>query len=297
MFTILGSGFGLYGYLPALVNKLGQEVILPLTYEEKINVRPELACTLDKIHWVKNIDEALSLAEGVIIAMPPTSQPRLVKHCLTFPNITRFVLEKPLATSPRLATKLLNELDAASKLYVVGYTFMNLSWQDQLPWSSSNNSTVTITWDFMAHHFAKNLHNWKRFHAQGGGVLRFYGIQIIAMLALRGYKEVRKSVLTGSSKGEPELWHATFTGPNLPVCNLAINSRSNKDHFSVTDTNGTYLLSMLEPFAHENKTDDLDRRVSVLAAILNRLEIRDSSRNYVDIVKQINDLWAQAEAL
>lgn len=297
MYTILGSGFGLYGYLPALVNRLGQEVILPRNYEEKINARPELACTLDKIHWVKNTDEALSLAEAVIIAMPPTSQPSLVNHCLTFPNIKRFVLEKPLATSPRLASDLLNQLDAAKKLYVVGYTFMNLSWQDQLLWPSSASSTITITWDFMAHHFAKNLHNWKRFHAQGGGILRFYGIQIIAMLALRGYKEIRNSVLTGSSTREPELWHATFTGSNLPVCNLAINSRSNNDHFSIIDANGTYLLSILEPFAHENKTDDLDRRVSVLAAILNQLEIRDSSRNYVDIVKQINDLWAQAEAL
>ena len=296
MYTILGSGFGLYGYLPALVNKLGQEVILPRSYEEKINARQELACTLDKIHWVKNTDEALSLAKAVIIAVPPTIQPRLVKHCLTFPNITRFVLEKPLAISPRLASELINQLDAVKKLYVIGYSFINLSWQDGLNWPSSTSATITIVWDFMAHHFSNNLYNWKRFHAEGGGVLRFYGIQIIAILALRGYKEVRNSVLTGRSKEEPEIWHATFTGPNLPVCNLTINSRSNKEQFNVADTNGTYLLSITEPFENESKIDSLDRRVTVLADILINFELSDSSGSYVDKFKKINELWTQAEA-
>ena len=42
MFAIRGSGFGLYGYLPALVG-CGRRVVLPERYRARFAERPELA--------------------------------------------------------------------------------------------------------------------------------------------------------------------------------------------------------------------------------------------------------------
>ena len=157
MYTIIGSGFGLYGYLPALVNKLDKEVVLPLNYRENVKKRPELAFTLSKVKWLANLDAALSSADTVIIAIPPMSQLELVNYCLIFPNIKRFIFEKPLAPSPRLSATLLNQLNEQKKHYTIAYTFLHLNWRSQLPWPTQTESTITVTWNFMAHHFANDL--------------------------------------------------------------------------------------------------------------------------------------------
>lgn len=297
MYTILGSGFGLYGYLPALVKKLDQEVILPRAYEKKIIARPELVCLLPKIHWVKDVTAALDFADAVVIATLPMSQPELVKRCLTFSKIRKFVLEKPVASTPKLAVDLLNRISAVKSRYVIGYTFTKLYWQSRLLWPAHTDPPITITWEFMAHHFSQNLQNWKRCHSQGGGVLRFFGIQVIAMLAMRGYETVRTSTLSGSVLDEPDLWQATFTGIALPVCHVKINSRSEKPHFTIVGGDNHYLLSLTEPFAQESQPSGFDRRVSSLASILNELEVGHADQTNTQLFMRVNNLWAQAEAV
>ena len=127
MFTIFGSGFGIYGYLPALAEHLGEEVVLPKAYETKVRSRPELGGTLSRIRWVKDHDEALALADGAVIATPPQFQGGIVERCLSLPNIKRLALEKPLAVTPGLAASLLSRLDASGVQYVIAYTPSDLS--------------------------------------------------------------------------------------------------------------------------------------------------------------------------
>ena len=47
-FTILGSGFGLYGYLPALLD-LGHMVTLPTRYQAVVAGRPELSRFMSRV--------------------------------------------------------------------------------------------------------------------------------------------------------------------------------------------------------------------------------------------------------
>ena len=51
---IVGSGFGLYGYLPALVEVGKMNVILPGRYKDKFLARSELKIYADYIHWVSD---------------------------------------------------------------------------------------------------------------------------------------------------------------------------------------------------------------------------------------------------
>ena len=294
MFTIFGSGFGLYGYLPALAGHLGEEVVLPQSYEGKVRARPELSGTLSKIRWVKDHDEALTLADGAVIATPPQFQGGIVERCLALPNIKRLALEKPLAVTPAMAASLLSRLDASGVQYVVAYTLLHLNWYSDLAWPKDTDAEVELSWSFHAHHFAHDLHNWKRVHAQGGGPLRFFGVHILAMLASRGYTHVTSSRLDGAVPGEPERWNAALSGPGLPACRVCVDSRSPKSYFEITSKGKERpLIALHDPFALEAATGDADPRVAVLAEILGQLTTGNASLS--DVYKLTNDLWMQAE--
>ena len=219
MYAIIGSGFGLYGYLPALVEGLGQTVVLPQSYKEKVLQRPELSGSLPGIRWVADEAAALAQADAVVIAVPPQRQFEIVSFCVKLPRIDKLILEKPVAPTPRLATELMAKIDAARKHFCVGYTLMNTAWFSSLAWPASspdNPSEVRLSWTFMAHHFSRDLPTWKRRHAEGGGVLRFFGIHLLAILAHYGYDGLRHSTLSGLHPNEPDCWDAVFTGAGLP---------------------------------------------------------------------------------
>lgn len=295
MYTVIGSGFGLYGYLPALVAHLNKKIVLPIDYQNKIKARPELLSLLDKVQWVKDRNTALEIADTVVLAIPPFSQDALVSECLKFKNIRRLVLEKPIASNPVSSTHLHNELIDKRINFTVAYTLACLDWQSDITWSIKTDMSIVLTWDFMAHHFAYELRNWKRVHKQGGGVLRFFGIHIIAMLAMRGYTEVQTITLNGELDGEPEVWKAIFNGEKKPPCYVNMNSRSLTPCFTIRADGGRALLSLKEPFALEKSRGKLDRRVATLAKIIKKLDSVGSSYEDHEWYAMTNMLWHQAE--
>ncbi|NDD65755.1 MAG: hypothetical protein EBZ36_17535, partial [Acidobacteria bacterium] len=266
MYTIVGEGFGLYGYLPALVSGIGETVLLPRSYECRVLARPELAGTLAGIRWVANSESALAAADAVVIATPPLAQVEMVKRCAKLANIRRFVLEKPVASSPELATSLLDSLDDQGKRYRVGYTLLHARWHSSLCWPqlSMSAAPVRLEWTFHAHHFAHNLFNWKRRHEEGGGVLRFFGIHVVALLASQGYDSVLYSFLNGANASEPERWRAMFAGPGLPHCEVLLDSRCNRRGFSIGQVGKQSLVALVDPFEAVRVVGHSDPRVEVL---------------------------------
>ena len=57
---IIGSGFGSYGYLPA-VHDLSEIIYLDLRYKNKIENRIELKKYLKKVVWYKEIKKVLKI--------------------------------------------------------------------------------------------------------------------------------------------------------------------------------------------------------------------------------------------
>jgi predicted dehydrogenase len=305
LFTIVGSGFGLYGYLPVLVEGLGVPVLLPRSYQPKLLARPELHRYLEAIRWASDADAALSAASGVVIATRPSVQPRIVADCCRRPALGMLVLEKPLAVDPHAADEVLDHLRRSGKAFRIGYTFLETDWGRDLisrKELAGPSWDLHISWRFMAHHFAHDLASWKRSDSEGGGALRFFGIHVLALLARLGYVEVEESSIHGRTREELEKWEAAFSGPGLPNCLVHLDSRSDEQHFVVELGHGgasRRLVNLGDPFETaplSGRSVPLDRRVGVLERLLGTFRAEDASAFYHHY-SRANSLWARAEAV
>jgi predicted dehydrogenase len=298
VFTILGSGFGLYGYLPALV-ELGVAVVLPLRCRSTLERRQELTQYVSKVAWCADTEEALARSDGVVVALRPDDQATWIPRLVGLSNIHQVILEKPLAPDPHAAVLLLSVLEDAGKRYRVGYTFRLMPWARRLREGLAEaRGGISLDWNFLAHHYRANLNNWKRFSPAGGGALRFYGVHLIALLAEFGYDDVSDSTIWGASDTEVERWHATFVGRNLCPFSLAVNSRDGDVRFRIVMHTGEriqVLIDQPDPFASADGAvfPGQDPRVGVLQGLYRSFDEADdiNAQHQKIIVK----LWAAVE--
>lgn len=305
MFAIIGSGFGLYGYMPALVDDCAQRVVLPERYRARLAERRELARYAGHIRWERDEAAALDSAEGAVLALRPMDQSEWLPRCLARANLERLILEKPLAHSPEAAARTLDSLARSNKTFRIGYIFRYTDWAAKffgVMRAAQGGGRVSIRWNFLAHHFRFDLHNWKRSDSAGGGAIRFYGIQFIALLAEAGYREVLRSRSSGASADETDRWHAAFSGPGLPECTLAVDSRSGTTDFLVEREadgdggGGEVLASLDDPFAFGGSVaakDELDRRVPYLGRVCRSL--RDGNAGELELYAETIGLWRKVE--
>lgn len=270
--AILGSGFGLYGYLPALVKHCGQRVVIPERYRAKFMARNELADCARQVRWVADEQAALTCASGAVLALCPAQQTRWLGECIQQAQLEFLILEKPLATDPGTALTWLNRLRDSGKTIRIAYLFRYLAWAQMLQKRLLHVELekLTIQWQFMAHHFRNDLQNWKRDHRQGGGALRFYGIHLIALLAEFGYQTTNWSITQRTFPYEFGRWRAEFSGPGLPECNIEVDTGSSERTFTLTCNASSGQVQHIDddPFelrSHVQVTGEIDRRVSVLA--------------------------------
>lgn len=234
MFAIIGSGFGRYGYKSAL---------------------DRLGCPSRNVGRKDEIRES-----AVIIAVPPQEQPPIVRRLIRDPKIRVLLLEKPLAHSPKESMKLLKDLKAWGGKFRIGYLFSDTDWAESYP--------RAISWKFMAAHYANNLDNWKR----KLGVLRYYGIHVVAYLSQAGYTDIVHSL------HDDHRWHALFIGHPLTPCVVDVNSKSEVTSFKI---DGKEILS---PWGK-------DDRVDVLARSLKKFMYSKQPEYGPEI-----ELWAKVEA-
>lgn len=305
MFAIFGSGFGLYGYLPALVSGCGERVILPERYRGRVGDRPELDHYATNLRWADDEFAALKCADGVVLALRPADQTVWISRCLAHSNIRYLLLEKPLAYSPEVAANVLDELVLSAKVFRVGYTFRYTSWGKKLLstlCSTRGCGLVSIRWSFLAHHFRYDLRNWKRFQRTGGGAIRFYGIHLVALMAEIGYRNVIRSRALGISLDEVEKWIATFSGPGLPECEVVVDTRSIVREFLVTQVSSfsagliTVFANLSDPFDSEDaiyQPGRIDQRVPVLTQLCHSL--REEGTNEYEWYDATIKLWSRIE--
>ena len=298
MFTIVGKGFGLYGYLPAIINVFNAKVVLPEQYKANIESRPELFQFAEQISWCSTISEALNQATGIVIAVTPESQKDIIQKVISFQNIKYFFLEKPICPDPVNSILLVNTLIEKDKSFRVGYSFLNTNWYHELKKNLQQHvNHLQITWTFKADHFVRGHETWKRYHSKGGGVLRFYGIHLIAVLASLGYNETSKGTLNGSLKDQPDTWDCIFYGPNLPKCSVHISTNDTHSNFHVESYVNTFtknsIYHNLSPFLMEKSLQNQDIRVSVLEKLIRSVHNNDD--DYFALYRSINYLWQQSE--
>lgn len=297
MHGILGSGFGLYGYLPALLRHQSGPVILLQDARERLLARPELAWTLPRVLWAADRPELLARTRVLAVALPPALQQQLLASLAPAPALQAVLLEKPVACSPGEARDLLDIARAQRWRLRVGYTLPHTRWYGSLAARTELRSAerLELEWTFTAHHFRTGTDTWKRHHAQGGGVLRFYAIQILALLERLGYRHITRAIIGGDG-AMPECIEADASAQGLPPLHVRVDSRSTTAAFRVrgwTGNNVSTLLDLPEPFAAETPGTGLDTRIDALRGILGTLREDDAVHDQAG--RRVIDLWEQTE--
>lgn len=306
MFLILGSGFGLYGYLPALVGGCGQIAVLPARYRPRFSARSELQRFSSSVRWAPDEIAALGQSSAAALALRPEDQETWLVRCLARPEVRHLLLEKPLARTPALAQRGLDALVESGKDFRIGYLFGLTGWGRELRnilGAGSYGGRLFIRWQFCAHHYRHDLRNWKRYVATGGGAIRFFGVQVIALLARLGYRDVAVSRTFGASTDEVEMWSATMTGPGLPECSLMIDTRSSKTAFQVmcqreVRCHPDVSHRFTSPFASGPRPEanfpvDLDPRIRELTELCRSL--LGATESDIGWYQLTLDLWRSAE--
>jgi predicted dehydrogenase len=289
--AILGAGFGLYGYLPAL-HAISCRIILPERYRATIQNRIELAYLVSSITFVQTENEAIDLADVLIVARRPIDQLGLVRGLLHRKNPHRLLLEKPLAPNPVAASALLGQLEASGKIVRVGYLFGYTDWGQQLVSRAEElRGDLQIKWLFRAHHYAVDQYNWKRAEIDGGGALRFYGIQLISLLAALGFDQVRASSVSAKQHGEAVTWRATLANPCGARCQLEVETDAPQTTFAVTAPALGMMISRQDPFSAA--PDDQDRRVPLLVQLCRAFLFTERATDPSD--RAAIDLWRAIE--
>lgn len=287
--AILGSGFGLYGYLPAAIEAGAQKVLLPERYQDTFSARAELAEYRGHVTWVANERAALEGAETAVLALRPDMQVTWASACLALPHIKHMLLEKPLVSTPGEALLLFEKLVGSGKNFRIGYIFRFSSWAQKLLQNPGDISH--IEWTFLAHHFRHPSATWKQQPALGGGALRFYGIQLIALLAELGYREVIASDLSADAAR----WTATFGGKGLADCSILLDSKSPANVFRIAGAKGVS-IDQDDPFddAGNIAVDRQDRRVCSLTRLCHSLW--EGQADMYAWYREALNLWNQAES-
>lgn len=291
--TIQGSGFGLYGYLPAIINYGNDSLILDVKKRKFLETRNELSPFIEKITWVDNIQSIFEIVDSIVIAVPPERQPSLVYSLLNFKNIKNLHLEKPLGKNPDDSGNLTKFLYENNYKWHVNYSFIYSNWLDDFreKFSSLDNlDELKIIWKFKSFQLKNKIFNWKTQFKSGGGPLNFYGIHLVALLAFFGYEEIIYSSIKKSQ------WIATFLGDKIPNCKILIDINSDEEIFSISRENclseKSYLVNLKNPFESESIIENQDIRCSLLKKFLYKSDM-NNLENYL-FEKKVNNLWIKA---
>lgn len=277
--AILGSGFAFYGYLQALIKKGNNNIFIPLENLSKIkntNVK-------SKIH-LNEFKKIIKNSKFVIIAKRPIDQYKLVKRIFKLQKNTFYFLEKPISQNPNKSLELLYYLKDNNLKFKVNYIFIYTKWFNLInKICQKKNNEIKINWYFEN----KNIKSWKFKKIYGGGILRFYGIQFIAILSIIGFKKCLNSNI--KKIGKKFIWEANFLDSNKNNVNINFYLNYNVNEFVILNKNKK-LIKMNNPFSSNKNLFKKDNRVKYL---IKHLNIKDNLNfsEHVNIVK----LWNKVE--
>ncbi len=251
---VLGSGFGLYGYVPAFV-ELGYNVLTLAKYKSKLRERVELGNYFNFIHFVETEDLLLRSTKILAVARNPASQSDFLLRSEY--QYSHLFLEKPLAENATRQELCLDRLVSRKQSFSVAYLFRFCDWWMHLRriLSSSPGTDAKITWRIPA-----SASSWKNSIEAGGGLGSFYGIHFLPLILELGMGYKVRS--TDSSV------HLSAISNLDARQKLEVNIvRDQIPYFSISTTTGTKeeeLFSAESPFTLIGKSGTPDPRIPFL---------------------------------
>jgi predicted dehydrogenase len=180
--AIIGSGFGLYGLLPAFQRLRQCEVVgycarpTPRALEYCRGTGVEALFT----DWRRMIKEVQP--DAVAIAVVPKYQYAIARYALRH-GVAVFA-EKPLATSVKQARELLELARRSQCAHMVDFIFPEVpAWRAARAALRAGRigriTQVVVNWSFLSHDLRHRLRTWKTDPARGGGALAFFGCHLL----------------------------------------------------------------------------------------------------------------------
>lgn len=209
---IIGSGFGLYGLLPAFNSLENCEVIAIcgkkterlLEYCQKIG--------LNNIYSNWQLMLETEKLDAIAIAVPPGEQYKIAKVAID--KRLNIFAEKPLAANYAQAKQMLNWAKKKKIINAVDFIFPEIDEWRRVKEMIENKEFgglryISVNWDFISYDIKNNLSSWKTNVNQGGGALSFYFSHVLyylehfggEILDIRSFLSYSKKSVNGGEVG------------------------------------------------------------------------------------------------
>lgn len=297
---IIGSGFGLYGLLPAF-NSLDNCDVVALCAKPSERVLTYAASVgLTKLYtnWEEMLEK--ESLDAVAIAVIPSVQYTIAKRAIE--KGLHVFAEKPLTATYEEAKELFSLAQEKGVTTMVDFIFPEIDeWQkvkellDTKVYGELKH--LSVAWDFLSYDIKHGLASWKTDVKEGGGALAFYGSHTLYYVEYFGgrirdskgsftYSDVSKNgaevgidlscVFAGGASCDI---HISCNTPNKNthvltfVCEkatLVLESHEGvTEHFSLTEMTevGSRMILVKN---NNNKKNEEDERVSVVANLAER---------------------------
>lgn len=265
---ILGGGFGLYGYLPAAL-KANWQVSTLKRYRNFLVDRTELVDFFNQISFVEEESLDLDHYEAIVIARNPVEQLKFVRQTSDYKG--HYFLEKPIGATLASSLDLLEILETRASSFSIAYLFRHQDWYKKILSGSSGDFNLSINWKIPR----LQSTSWKNDNTYGGGLLSYYGIHLLVLIAeLKNEFESlevinQPDILRIKSSESFKTFNIELTAASLPSFEITLSSPSY--HFQ---------WSGLSPFGAIPIAGLPDPRIPSLAQYLSEpRERKDSKKN------------------
>ena len=255
MIGVLGGGFALYGWLPALAQFYPNEtILLEERHKSKFEQRSELQQYKNRIEWIKGDKNISFFSELLILAIPPHQVYQYLPVIKSSPYLKKLIVEKPVCETPEKSEEFIKQIEGKGIKICSSYLFFYTDWYNEL----NSNKYYSINW------LKSNdnpIDSWKKKDELGGGDI-FYKIHLFAL------QTVNFNI------------HIKFDSGVKEGCN---------EIFIVNETDKDFIHC--SPF--EEQFNGEDDRIPLLKQLLYDFENNYEKVN--KIMKDTNQLWKQIE--
>ncbi len=158
--------------------ELGKEVAVPARYRSSFAERPELQAYRSAVRFVEDEMAFLPEADLAVLARRPADNIALAVKTLQHQRVLPLVIEKPPGPTPEDGLALDDSLLTAGVRHATPYLLEYCNWARDCRKQLISGQAQEISLDWR---FGKTDESWKTSPREGGGVLNYYFIHLIAL--------------------------------------------------------------------------------------------------------------------
>jgi len=274
---ILGGGFGIYGYSPAIY-KLEHQVITLEKYKKSYLDRIELNYLANSITFVEDENAVFTHSEALVLARIPSSVIALKEQIMDYPG--HLFLEKPLGASADQQESIISLLKHREGSFSVAYLARFTPWYQKIRNQvSANEVEINLHW-----FLTPPKGGWKIETEQGGGTFSYYAIHFLELFIDCGLD--LKSIV--NFKNTPDSFSIQAKNSICTLNILVELSSTNSFEVKLRDVFGVKSIYESEsPFGARGEKGILDPRVPTLSRYLERSLTNPNTARCIEVEENI----------